>query len=123
MNWIGYGVVGLFVLSMSMIYMLKIEEQHVTWKSGVLMLFLSSIWPVMFASLLAILGGGLFLYGCDKWNPSKGRVIIHSKRKAAREMADRMLKEEEEPKQAWGGASYAPGSSVGYGPISSKSTP
>ena len=98
MNWIGYGVVGLFVLSMSMIYMLKIEEQHVTWKSGVLMLFLSSIWPVMFASLLAILGGGLFLYGCDKWQPDKGRVIIHSKRKAAREMADRMLKEEEEPK-------------------------
>jgi len=98
MNWIGYGVVGLFVLLTSVLYILKIEEQHVTWKTGLIILGLAAVWPIMMCSLLAILGGGLFLYGCDKWQPDKGRVIIHSKRKAAREMADRMLKEEEEPK-------------------------
>jgi hypothetical protein len=98
MDLIYYGVVAFLVLSASTFYTLRIEEQHLTWKGGLLLLGLTILWPLMMLSLVSILGGGLFLYVCDKWQPSKGRVIIHSRKRAAREMADRMLQEGDEPK-------------------------
>jgi len=100
MSYILYGVVSALMLLATGAYSLKIEEQHITVKSGVIILAMAVFWPVVIGLLIAILLGGLILYLCDSWKPTEGKVVIHSKRRAAREMADRMFKDQADQFQA-----------------------